>query len=69
MAFTRTFGRSVAFAASLITALALTACGGSKEAAKPAGASNEERMIVLRMLQEKKISLEEAEKLLNALDR
>ncbi len=40
-----------------------------QEAAKPAGASNEERMIVLRMLQEKKISLEEAEKLLNALDR
>ena len=36
MAFTRTFGRNVAFAASLITALALTACGGSKEAAKPA---------------------------------
>ena len=36
MAFTRTFGRSVAFAASLITALTLTACGGSKEAAKPA---------------------------------
>jgi hypothetical protein len=39
------------------------------EPAKPAGASNEERMIVLRMLQEKKISIEEAEKLLNALDR
>ena len=36
MAFTRTFGRNVAFAASLITALTLTACGGSKEAAKPA---------------------------------
>jgi hypothetical protein len=35
---------------------------------KPAGASDEERMIVLRMLQEKKISVEEAEKLLNALD-
>lgn len=32
-------------------------------------ASDEERMIVLRMLQEKKISIEEAEKLLNALDR
>lgn len=37
--------------------------------AKPAGATDEERMIVLRMLQEKKISVEEAEKLLNALDR
>ena len=36
--------------------------------AKAAGASDEERMIVLRMLQEKKISVEEAEKLLNALD-
>ncbi len=33
------------------------------------GVSDEERMIVLRMLQEKKISVEEAEKLLNALDR
>ncbi len=31
--------------------------------------SDEERMMVLRMLQEKKISVEEAEKLLNALDR
>lgn len=38
--------------------------------AKPKiGASDEERMLVLRMLQEKKISVEEAEKLLNALDR
>ncbi len=37
--------------------------------AKPVGATDEERMIVLRMLQEKKISVEEAEKLLNALDR
>ena len=37
-------------------------------AAKPARATDEERMIVLRMLQEKKISVEEAEKLLNALD-
>ena len=36
MAFTHTLGRSVAFAASFITALTLTACGGSKEAAKPA---------------------------------
>lgn len=36
--------------------------------AKAAGASDEERMIVLRMLQDKKISVEEAEKLLNALD-
>jgi hypothetical protein len=34
-----------------------------------AGPSDEERMLVLRMLQEKKISVEEAEKLLNALDR
>lgn len=32
-------------------------------------ATDEERMLVLRMLQEKKISVEEAEKLLNALDR
>jgi hypothetical protein len=31
--------------------------------------SDEERMMELRMLQEKKISVEEAEKLLNALDR
>lgn len=31
--------------------------------------SDEERMMVLRMLQEKKISVEEAEKLLNALDQ
>ncbi len=37
--------------------------------AKNPKASDEERMIVLRMLQEKKISVEEAEKLLNALDR
>jgi hypothetical protein len=35
----------------------------------PVRASDEERMLVLRMLQEKKISVEEAEKLLNALDR
>lgn len=33
------------------------------------GATDEERMLVLRMLQDKKISVEEAEKLLNALDR
>jgi len=33
------------------------------------GPSDEERMLVLKMLQEKKISVEEAEKLLNALDR
>jgi len=33
------------------------------------GPSEEERMLVLKMLQEKKISVEEAEKLLNALDR
>jgi hypothetical protein len=32
-------------------------------------ASDEERMLVLRMLQDKKITVEEAEKLLNALDR
>lgn len=32
-------------------------------------ASEEERMLVLRMLSDKKISVEEAEKLLNALDR
>jgi hypothetical protein len=31
--------------------------------------SDEERMLVLRMLQENKISVEEAEKLLNALER
>jgi len=34
-----------------------------------AGPSDEERMLVLKMLQEKKITVEEAEKLLNALDR
>lgn len=39
-----------------------------KEKTGPA-VSDEERMLVLRMLQEKKISVEEAEKLLNALDR
>jgi hypothetical protein len=33
------------------------------------GPSDEERMLVLKMLQEKKITVEEAEKLLNALDR
>ena len=33
------------------------------------GPSDEERMLVLKMLQDKKISVEEAEKLLNALDR
>jgi hypothetical protein len=33
------------------------------------GPTDEERMLVLKMLQEKKISVEEAEKLLNALDR
>lgn len=38
-------------------------------AASKAGPSDEERMLVLKMLQEKKISVEEAEKLLNALDR
>ena len=32
-------------------------------------ATDEERMLVLRMLQDKKITVEEAEKLLNALDR
>ena len=37
--------------------------------ADKSGPSDEERMMVLRMLQEKKISVEEAEKLLNALDR
>ncbi len=39
-----------------------------KEKAK-AGMSEEERLMVLRMLQEKKITVEEAEKLLNALDK
>jgi hypothetical protein len=34
-----------------------------------AGPSDEERMLVLKMLQEKKITVEEAEKLLTALDR
>ncbi len=38
-------------------------------AAAKAGASDEERMLVLRMLQDKKISVEEADKLLNALER
>jgi hypothetical protein len=33
------------------------------------GPTDEERMLVLKMLQEKKITVEEAEKLLNALDR
>jgi hypothetical protein len=33
------------------------------------GMSEEERLMVLRMLQEKKITVEEAEKLLNALDK
>lgn len=37
-------------------------------AAAKAGPSDEERMLVLKMLQEKKITVEEAEKLLNALD-
>ena len=37
--------------------------------AAKAGPSDEERMLVLKMLQEKKITVEEAEKLLNALDR
>ncbi|KAF0110095.1 MAG: Uncharacterized protein FD147_1880 [Chloroflexi bacterium] len=42
----------------------------SSPVAEPkAGPSDEERMMVLRMLQEKKITVEEAEKLLNALDR
>jgi hypothetical protein len=39
------------------------------ESPASAGPSDEERLIVLRMLQEKKISVEEAEKLLNALER
>jgi hypothetical protein len=49
--------------------------GFSTEEEKPAGKSSktgpsdEERMLVLRMLQEKKITVEEAEKLLTALDR
>jgi hypothetical protein len=34
-----------------------------------AGPTDEERMLVLKMLQEKKITVEEAEKLLNAVDR
>lgn len=37
--------------------------------APKAGPTDEERMLVLKMLQEKKITVEEAEKLLNALDR
>ena len=36
MAFSYSFGRTAGFAASLITALTLMACGGGKEAAKPA---------------------------------
>ena len=45
--------------------------GGEQPAASTskAGPSDEERMLVLKMLQEKKITVEEAEKLLNALDR
>ncbi len=40
------------------------------QAANPkAGVSDEERLLVLKMLQDKKITVEEAEKLLNALDR
>jgi hypothetical protein len=38
-------------------------------AAAKVGPSDEERMLVLKMLQDKKITVEEAEKLLNALDR
>lgn len=37
MVFTSSLGRTASFAASLITALMLTACGGGKDAAKPAG--------------------------------
>lgn len=40
----------------------------SASAVPKAGPSDEERMLVLKMLQEKKITVEEAEKLLNALD-
>ena len=48
----------------------VTAVDDSTEGAKKRpGPTDEERMIVLRMLQEKKISVEEAEKLLNALER
>ena len=36
MAFSYSFGRTAGFAASLFTALTLMACGGGKEAAKPA---------------------------------
>lgn len=36
MAFSYSFGRTAGFAASLITALTLMACGGGKDAAKPA---------------------------------
>ena len=45
--------------------------GGDKSSPSnaKAGTSDEERMLVLKMLQDKKISVEEAEKLLNALDR
>ncbi len=45
--------------------------GGEKPSSSStkAGPSDEERMLVLKMLQDKKISVEEAEKLLNALDR
>lgn len=41
----------------------------AQTASTKSGPSDEERMLVLRMLQEKKISVEEAEKLLNALER
>lgn len=43
---------------------------GEKTSPTPkAGPTDEERMLVLKMLQEKKITVEEAEKLLNVLDR
>jgi hypothetical protein len=43
--------------------------GGEDPAAKKTGPSEEEKMLILKMLQEKKITVEEAEKLLEALER
>jgi len=41
----------------------------AKTEKRSSGPSDEERLLVLKMLQEKKITLEEAEKLLSALDQ
>lgn len=43
--------------------------GAEEPAAKKNGPSEEEKMLILKMLQEKKITVEEAEKLLEALER